>query len=52
MKPGTEMDYKQGQTTVVIAEKDQGSIYRPCAEVWISIYFILFINLFYETVTR
>ena len=33
MKPGTEMEYKQGQTTLAIVENDRSQIYHPCAEV-------------------
>ena len=33
MKPGCEMDYKNGETTLVITGKDQGPMYRPSAEV-------------------
>ena len=33
MKPGSEMEYKQGQTTLVVGENDCRTVYLPCAEV-------------------
>ena len=33
MKPGTEMEYKQGQTTLAIVENDNGPIYHSCEQV-------------------
>ena len=47
MKPGSEMEYKQGQTTLVVGENDCRTVYLPCAEVsafWV-VFFMLFCRL-------